>query len=82
MTWAVKFTCESKCSAIAEFSREAWRIDIAVAPTRIATIKTRNRALRSPMGISMSAAKQIRHGETALCNKAPHHRATPSATAL
>ena len=30
----------------------------------------------------MSEAKQIRHGEAALCNKAPHQRAAPRAIAL
>ena len=65
-----------------ECSSDTWRIDIAVAPIRIATIKTSKRAFRKPKGINMSEAKQIRHGEAALCNKAPHQRAAPRAIAL
>ena len=82
ITWAVNLTCESKYCAIAELSKDACRIDIAVAPTRMARIKTKNRAFLKPIGIRINAARQIRHGETALCARAPHQIATPRATAL
>ena len=81
-TCAMKSICESKWRVTTEPSRDACRRDIAVAPTRMATMKTMNRPLRNPNGIKSSETMQTRQGDTALCNKAPDHKAVPRANAL
>lgn len=62
----MKLICESVWCAIAEFSNEACRMDIAAAPTMTATMNTRKRAFLNPKASTTSAPRQIRHGETAL----------------
>jgi hypothetical protein len=62
----VKLIWESICWAIAEFSKDACRMDIAVAPIITATMNTRKRGFRNPKVSTTSAPRQIRQGETAL----------------
>jgi len=82
ITWALNSIEELKCWDISELSSEDCRIDIAVAPTKIATITTNNLDFLKHSGIRTKAPIHIRHADTALCIKAPPHRATPRAIAL
>jgi len=58
-------------------------MDIAAAPTMIVSNRKVNRFLLLTMAIVVKSNAQadIRHGETALCIKAPAQRAPPSARA-
>ncbi len=58
--------------------------DMAVDPTRMAKIKTINRAFlpMSEKTISSTAARATRNGATALCKSAPHQMPPPRAIAL
>jgi hypothetical protein len=84
LTCARNETSEPYRFDIAELSRDTCRIDIAVAPIKSAIVMTARRRFPriKEKAIANTAIAAIRHGDTALCKRAPPHTAPPRAIAL